>query len=76
MDAAQVQSVFTMHFIEYYVTLCYYAFWLQDLNRLAAYMGVLMTLKQVRSNAKGGVLYRWSEWLKGATYMGVLMILK
>mmetsp|Transcript_15405 Transcript_15405/g.33300 ORF Transcript_15405/g.33300 Transcript_15405/m.33300 type:complete len:826 (-) Transcript_15405:829-3306(-) len=44
-----VRSVFNMHFIEYYITLCYYAFWLQDLNRLAAYMAKLMTLKQVAS---------------------------
>jgi len=41
-----VQNVFGMYFVEYYITLCYYAFWLQDLERLVLYMGSLMTLKQ------------------------------
>jgi len=42
-----VRGVFGMYFVEYYVTLCYYAFWLQDMHRLTTYMGSLMTLKQI-----------------------------
>lgn len=46
-EQSLVQSVFTMHFIQNFVTAVYYAFFLQDLDKLAGYMATLMTLKQV-----------------------------